>query len=115
MPVRLFGLKSCDSCRAAIRAMASAMIEVEIFDVRTDGVPGDILHMALEQLGEDRLVNRQSRSWRELDQAQRQAPALELLTANPTLVKRPLVVTGEGRCLVGWNDDTRAALGIGRG
>ena len=39
MPLTFYGLKSCDSCRAALKALAVAGIEVDHRDVRDDGVP----------------------------------------------------------------------------
>ena len=64
MTLTFYGLKSCDSCRAALKALAEAGIETEVKDVRADGVPEDVLRKALDQHGEDRVVNRRSTTWR---------------------------------------------------
>ena len=39
MPTFFFGLKSCDSCRAALKSIDAAGLSVEVKDVRDDGVP----------------------------------------------------------------------------
>ena len=62
--MRIYGLKSCDTCKKAIRALPQA----EFVDVRADGVPAAVMARALETFGEA-LVNRRSTTWRGLDEA----------------------------------------------
>ena len=46
MPLTFYGLKSCDSCRAALKALAVAGIKVDHRDVRDDGVPAlSLIHI----------------------------------------------------------------------
>ncbi len=74
-----------------------AGIDHEWIDLREDGLERSRLVAWLEALGADRLVNRRSTTWRTLDAGQRDAidrgdsGALDLLQANPTLIKRPVV------------------------
>ena len=88
--MQLYGLKNCDTCRKASKALPDA----DLLDVRRDGVPPALLRKAFEVFGAD-LVNTRSATWRGLDDAQRSAPPLDLLTAHPTLMKRPLIVVGD--------------------
>ena len=60
MPLTFYGLKSCDSCRAALKALAVAGIEVDHRDVRDDGVPAETLRQAIERHGADKVINRRS-------------------------------------------------------
>ena len=112
MSLTFYGLKSCDSCRAALKALTAAGIEVDVKDVRQDGVPDEMLRRAVEQHGSDRVVNRRSTTWRGLDEAARAQDEVSLLRANPSLMKRPLIVTKEGSSTIGWDAATRAALGL---
>ncbi|MFV1492677.1 ArsC/Spx/MgsR family protein [Phaeobacter sp. JH18-32] len=104
--MQLYGLKTCDTCRKALKQLPQA----ELVDVRADGVPEAILQAALAQFG-DRLVNTRSTTWRGLSEAERAGEPLDLLTAHPTLMKRPLIRSGEGLHL-GWDAKTKAALGV---
>ena len=104
--MRLYGLKTCDTCRKALKSIPDA----EFVDVRTQGVPASVLSQALEQFG-DALLNTRSTTWRGLDQEQRSRPAQELLADYPTLMKRPLIESG-GALLLGWTPETRTALGV---
>lgn len=104
--MRIFVLKTCDTCRKAIRALPDA----QIVDIRSDGVPVETLERAFAALG-DALVNTRSTTWRELDAEARGLPPVELIAAHPTVMKRPLIEDGD-RFLVGWTKDVQAALGV---
>lgn len=102
--VVIYGLKNCDSCRRAMKALGEATLS----DVRADGVPDAVLDRALARFGE-KLLNTRSTTWRGLDAAARAAPPRELLQRYPTLMKRPLIEAG-GALYLGWGSDVRAAL-----
>jgi arsenate reductase len=65
----------------------------------------------LDEHGEAVLVNRKSTTWRGLDDQARQQPALALLGANPTLIKRPVIENGDNS-FVGWTAEVQTALGL---
>ncbi len=100
----IYGLKTCDTCRKAVKALPQA----EFLDVRADGVPTDVLEAAQARFG-DKLLNTRSTTWRGLDEAERARAPLELLADHPTLMKRPLIVDGDSMYL-GWTKDVQAAL-----
>ncbi|MEQ6247388.1 ArsC/Spx/MgsR family protein [Sulfitobacter sp. HNIBRBA3233] len=102
--MEVFGLKNCDTCRKAMKALP----EATLVDVRKDGVPQALLKDALEQFG-DQLINTRSTTWRGLDSAEREAPPLELLAAHPALMKRPLIRAG-GRLSLGWSPEIEAQV-----
>ncbi|SFA79908.1 arsenate reductase [Poseidonocella pacifica] len=102
----IYGLKTCDTCRKARRALPSAAFA----DVRDDGVPSAVLQRAIARFG-DALINRRSTTWRELSEAERALPVEALISAHPTVMKRPLIDDGEGLHL-GWDPQTKAALGV---
>lgn len=102
--MRLFGLKTCDTCRKALKTL-----EIATFvDVRAEGVPGDVLDRALEIFGE-KMINTRSTTWRNLSAKARETPPRELLIAHPTLMKRPLIEDG-ATLYLGWGADVQAAL-----
>ena len=103
----LYGLKNCDTCRKAIKALPSATL----VDVRVDGVPDDILARAHQQFGAA-LLNTRSTTWRGLDEGARSEPPLELIAKHPALMKRPLI-DADGTMYLGWTKDVQQALGAG--
>lgn len=112
MALQFYGLKNCDSCRAALKALDAAGMEVAFRDVRDDGVPPDVLRRALDDHGADKVINRRSTTWRGLDDPARAGDPADLLAGNPPLMKRPLIVLADGATIIGWDDGARGALGL---
>ncbi len=109
--VTLYGLKNCDSCKKALKALEGAGRSVSFVDVRADGVPAETLGTWLAEKG-DMLVNTRSTTWRGLDEATRaraDSDTAGLLAEHPTLIKRP-VIEADGAVHVGWAKEVQAAL-----
>lgn len=108
--MKLYGLKNCDSCKRARRDLSMTGIELEFIDIRQEPPSKEVLELWLAAVGEAVLVNRKSTTWRGLTDDERAMPALSLLAANPTLIKRPVIML-ESDVHVGWTDQVRTALG----
>jgi arsenate reductase-like glutaredoxin family protein len=67
----LYGLKTCDTCRKAIKALEEAGHRLTVRDVRADGVAAEYLASWLAVHGEA-LINMRSTTWRGLDDATRE-------------------------------------------
>lgn len=102
--MQIFGLKNCDTCRKALKALPDAAL----VDVRAQGVPEETMAAACEQFGES-LLNTRSTTWRGLSEAERVRPPLDLLAAYPALMKRPLILQGD-KMHLGWSKEVQAAL-----
>ncbi len=111
MHATIYVLKSCDSSKKAIKALTAAEHQLEIIDVRADGVPEARLVEWLATHGAEIVINRKSTTWRGLDKAARSADPLALLQAHPTLLKRPVIVA-DGTSYVGWTKDVQAQFGL---
>lgn len=105
--MRIYGLKACDTCRKAKKALSDA----ELVDIREHPMSADFLTRALEVFGH-KLVNTRSTTWRGLTEAEREQDPMALLTAHPALMKRPLVEK-DGQLYLGWTKDVQDALGAG--
>jgi arsenate reductase len=84
--------------------------KITLVDVRSDGVPVEVLQRALGQFG-DSLLNIRSTTWRGLTVEERSKPQIELLQMYPALMKRPLIEQ-DGALYLGWGKDTQSALGV---
>lgn len=104
--MQVYGLKNCDTCRKAVRALRDA----ELIDLRETPIDPVLLDRALGRFGAA-LVNTRSTTWRTLEEADRQAAPRDLLRAHPAVMKRPLIVAGDDLHL-GWTAQVRAALGV---
>ncbi|MCF2870100.1 arsenate reductase [Octadecabacter sp. G9-8] len=106
--MRFFGLKTCDTCRKALKSLAPR--EVEVIDVRSDGISDADRAAILDAFGAAAL-NTRSTTWRGLSEVERARDPAELLADHPTLMKRP-VIEANGTWYQGWTPDVRAAIGV---
>ncbi len=113
MTIKLFGLKTCDTCKKALRDIEAGGQSAEFVDIRAEADLAAKLPEWLKAVG-DKLVNRSSTTWRSLsdaDKAKATGSSLEgLLLGHPTLIKRP-VIEVDGEVLVGWTSEAKARIG----
>ncbi len=94
--VRIYGIKTCDTCRKARAWLDKASIEHEWIDLREDGVERARIEQWKTTLGDGALINRRSKTWRDFDADQRQSAEhdpVAVLSDHPTLIKRPILET----------------------
>ncbi len=113
----VYGLGNCDSCRAARKWLDGRGVPYRFHDFAAEGVDAPTVDAWLREHGAETLINRRSRTWREIPGERRDisdpAAAAALVLANPKLVKRPVIDLG-GRTLVGFGGDARAAIEAAR-
>ena len=99
----VYGIPNCDKCRAASKWFTAHEAEFRFHDVRVDGLDSKQVSDWLDTLGSDTLLNRRSTTWRQLGEAERNSDPAGLILKHPTLLKRPLVDTGNG-LVVGYDE-----------
>jgi len=112
--MKLYGLKNCDTCKKAMKALDVAGQAFTFIDIRAEADVASLVPKWLEQVDPAKLINTRSTTWRQLDEADRalaESDPAALLAANPTLVKRPVIEHGSD-VFVGWTKDVQAALGV---
>jgi len=109
----VYTLKSCDTCRKAVKWLQENQINAEIRDIRTDGISNETITNATTQLGWEKVLNRRSTRWRNLDNSQKENldadKAIALIIQNPTLMKRPLL-HHENQFIVGFDMASKQQL-----
>lgn len=109
MSVTLYGLKNCDTCKKAIKALESGGRDVVFVDIRAGADLATKVPAWLEAVGSEALVNRRSTTWRGLSEAERASDPKAMLIAHPTLIKRPVIELGTD-VSVGWAKAQQATL-----
>lgn len=106
--ITLYGIKNCDTVKKARNWLQLQSVDYQFVDMRSDGLGADQVQAWLDELGWEQLVNKRSTSWKSLDEASRQAmddtAALSAILEQPTLIKRPLLDTGQER-FTGFSPD----------
>ena len=103
--MEIYGLKNCDKCRRACRALSLS----NIIDIKNEPIPKELLQAAFLTFGEQ-LINRRSTTWRGLSDIEKGSAPLALLKKYPKLMKRPLIKTAGGQLFIGWTEDAKSAL-----
>ncbi|MDP1668496.1 arsenate reductase family protein [Phaeovulum sp.] len=108
--VTLYGIPTCDICKKAEKALVAAGYAVRFRDVRA--APLDEAEWAelLVEFG-DRLVNRNSTTWRGLNDWMKAAEADVQLIRHPTLMQRPLL-RDRSRMTLGWDAKAQGLWGL---
>ncbi len=95
----LYGIPNCDSVKKARTWLEERGIAYDFHDFKKAGLDAATIAGWLKKQPWDVLVNRKGLTWRGLSDAQKAAvvdaaSATELMLANPSVVKRPVIVKG---------------------
>ena len=104
----LYGIPTCDSCKRALKELERAGHAVAFRDVRAAPLAADEVARLVAAFG-DRIVNRQSTTYRAFSDYLRAADPEAQIAANPAVMKRP-VIEHDGQFWLGWDDATARAL-----
>ncbi|MCL4149254.1 UNVERIFIED_CONTAM: hypothetical protein GTU68_064806 [Idotea baltica] len=108
----LFGIKNCDTVKKARRWLDANDVSFSFHDLRADGLEPATIEVWLQNVSWETLINKRGTTWRKLEDVRKEqldeATAVELMLANPTLIKRP-VITVNNDCLVGFKEADYAA------
>jgi Spx/MgsR family transcriptional regulator len=107
--MQIYGLKNCDTCRKALKALAAAGHDVRLVDIRAEP-PGREMLEAFEAAFGVALLNTRSTTWRGLSEEARKGTPLDLIAAHPALMKRPVIQADDGALYLGWGGAVQAAL-----
>ncbi len=116
--VVVHGIANCDSVKKARSWLDVNGVAYHFHDFKKRGVSAEQLASWMAELGWEKLLNRQGTTWRKLDDQakasiQDAAAAAELMQAQPSVIKRPVVRWGDGEFTVGFDTAvfTHRALG----
>lgn len=110
----------CDTVKKARTWLAEQGIDYTFVDFKKQGVPSALLPGWIATVGLDTLINRRGPTWRKLDpdvQARVvDAPsAIGVMQEHSSVIKRPVVVWGDGVVTVGFDTERFAQrLAAGR-
>ncbi|MGK9065120.1 ArsC family reductase [Stutzerimonas chloritidismutans] len=108
----LYGIKACDTMKKARTWLDAHGLEYQFHDYKSAGIDRAHLQAWCDEHGWQTLLNRAGTTFRKLDDAQKadldQAKAIELMLAQPSMIKRPVLDLGD-RTLVGFKPDIYAA------
>lgn len=108
----LYGIKACDTMKKARTWLDEHGQNYEFHDYKSAGIDRAHLEAWCNEHGWQTVLNRAGTTFRKLDDAAKadldQARAIELMLAQPSMIKRPVLDLGD-RTLIGFKPDLYAA------
>lgn len=107
--IKVYGIPNCNSVKKAITWLKDHNLEYEFHDFKKEGVNADQLKSWSAVFGWEQVLNKKGTTWRKLDPAQQQNvtdenTAIEVMVANPSAIKRPVILKDEQPVLLGYNE-----------
>lgn len=106
--IKIFGITSCDTVRAARKWLSANGIDYTFHDVRKDGLDEKQLKAWVRELGWETLLNKRGMMWRKLPDNKKanldENKAIAIMLAEPAIIKRPVLDMGKQRH-VGFSED----------
>lgn len=110
--VVIHGIKACDTMKKARDWLDVHGVAYAFHDYKAVGVDRATLETWALQVGWETLLNRSGTTFRKLPEADKtgltQAKAIDLMLAQPSMIKRP-VLDVDGQLVVGFKPDVYAA------
>lgn len=100
MTVTIYGIKNCDTMKKAFTWLGEHGIDYTFHDYRVAGITRAEVAAWVAESGLAKVLNKASRTFRALPEATRdgldEARAIDLMVAEPTMIKRPVLTTPKG-------------------
>lgn len=113
MTVTIYGIKNCDTMKKAFTWLGAQGIDYAFHDYRVSGVDRADVEKWVAAAGLDKVLNKSSKTFRALPEKVRadvtEPSAIDLMVAEPTMIKRPVLVSTNG-IEVGFKPERYEAL-----
>ena len=110
--LRMYGIKACDTMKKARTWLDEQGLEYAFHDYKSSGIDRDSLERWCNEHGWEVVLNRAGTTFRKLEEAQKadldQHRAIELMLAQPSMIKRPVLDLGN-QTLIGFKPASYAA------
>lgn len=103
----LYGISTCDTCKAALKALERAGHQVTFRDIRKNPLDAAEIDTLVAEFG-GRIVNKSSTTYRSFSDFLRESEPEAQIAAQPTVMKRPVIQADHW--YLGWGEDVQAAL-----
>jgi len=109
---KIYGIRNCDTMKKALTWLDAHGVDVEFHDYKKQGIDAETIRLWLNKTDRNALVNTRGTTWRKLapeDQTiDTDEAAIALMIEHPSLIKRPVLDTGDA-LLVGFKPEHYAA------
>jgi arsenate reductase (glutaredoxin) len=110
--IKVYGIPNCNSVKKAVDWLKANNLEYEFHDYKKKGITAAKLKQWSKHFGWENLLNKAGTTWKGLGEDDKnavtsEAKAIQLMTANTSVIKRPIIETGDDY-LVRFNEEEYA-------
>ncbi len=113
--LKLYGIPNCNTVKKARNWLDGNGLAYTFHDFKKQGISQQLLENWLTQVSYEKLVNRAGLTWRGLDEATKisvidNATAMQLMQAKTSVIKRPVLESGDKILTIGFDETTYKEL-----
>lgn len=110
MSVKIYGIKNCSTMKKAFDFLEEKGVNFEFFDYKKQKPTKELLESFLTKTDLDSLINRKGTTYRKQDELTKESltnpsKAIDILIANSSMIKRPVIVYPDGSLTLGFEKD----------
>jgi len=107
--ITMYGIPNCDTIKKAKKWLEANGIDYEFHDYKKKSISKVKLKDWCKKADWEILLNRRGTTWRKLDEDTKaginKASAIDIMAENTSIIKRPVLETGDD-ILIGFSEDT---------
>ncbi len=105
----VYGIANCDTTQKALKWLDKHKVNYEFYDHKKQEITADKLKRWCKQVGWEKILNRKSATYRELDDAAKQSltnekAAIQMMRKNASIIKRPVIEMDGHIAIVGFDE-----------
>lgn len=110
MSVKVYGIKNCNTMKKTFDFLQEKGVDFVFIDYKKQKPSVDLLKSFLEKVELSSLVNKKGTTFRKMSDEQKLAlekeeTALPILTESSSMIKRPVIIYGDGSISLGFDED----------
>jgi arsenate reductase len=99
--IKIYGIKNCNSIKKTLNWFEENKIDYEFHDYKKHNIEKAKIESFIDNLSIDKVLNKRGTTWKKLsEQEQKQAEeitqAVDLMQANTSMIKRPIIEHDNG-------------------
>ncbi len=99
--IKIYGIKNCNSIKKTLNWFEENQIKYEFHDYKKHNIEKAKIQSFIDNLSIDNVLNKRGTTWKKLsEQEQKQAEetdqAIDLMQANTSMIKRPIIEHDNG-------------------
>lgn len=113
--MKVYGIKNCNTMKKTFDFLEAEGIKYEFIDYKKQAPTQELLEGFADLTSFENLINKKGTTYRKLSDSDKEllntkASALQVLTQNSSMIKRPIIDNGKGKLVLGFEPEEIQSL-----